>query len=376
MCTRFLLGGSEQRLRDIVTALPDHEHHLVVGAESDIELARRQLPEVEVRCEPSLRRALDPVNDFVAIRRLSRIMRRGGYTAVVTHQSKAGVLGRMAARSAGGVQVVHSLSMASFGPGYQAVESGLYRFVERHLEPWTTAYAVSGSDLAERFAAIGVPRSKLSIIRSAARLPAAAATDRAALRDDLAGGIRLSADRPWILYLGSLDERKNVLSLPVFLQQVIQLSLGPRPALVVAGTGPLRSELTALVERVGLADDVRFLGYVDDPSGLLAAADALVLLSRAEGLPQVLLQAAAVGTPFVATEVDGVDELLALGARGTVVDQHDIVGAARAALPYLRWPTDQRGPNIDVSSWASPLIRNLYAQLFETVLAPAATTTP
>ena len=92
VCTRFLLGGSEQRLRDIVTALPDHEHHLVVGAESDIELARRQLPEVEVRCEPSLRRALDPVNDLVAIRRLSRIMRRGGYTAVVTHQSKACLL--------------------------------------------------------------------------------------------------------------------------------------------------------------------------------------------------------------------------------------------------------------------------------------------
>jgi glycosyltransferase involved in cell wall biosynthesis len=368
VCTRFLQGGSEQRLRDIVAALADYEHHLVVGPESDVERARRQLPAAEVRCEPSLRRSLDPVNDIVALRRLTRTLRQDAYVAVVTHQSKAGVLGRVAARAAGGVRAIHSLSMASFGPGYGWLESGLYRFLERRLEPHTDAYAVAGADLVERFAAIGVPREKMWVIRSAARLPHGNA-DRAQVRKEVAGASGLSEVRPWILYLGSLEERKNVLSLPVFLQQVIQLSLGSRPALMIAGDGPIKDELASLVERIGLSGDVAFAGYVDDPSELLGVVDLLVLLSRAEGLPQVLLQAAAVGTPFVATEVDGFDELLALGAIGTVVDQQDIVGAARAALPYLRWPLDRRRQEIDLSPWRPASVQRRYEQLFEAVLA-------
>ena len=76
-----------------------------------------------------------------------------------------------------------------------------------------------------------------------------------------------------------------------------------------------------------------------------------MLLSRAEGLPQVLVQAAAVGTPFVVTEVDGADELLELGAAGTVVEQGDVIGAARALLPYLRWRRSPPEPAIDLTPW-------------------------
>jgi glycosyltransferase involved in cell wall biosynthesis len=367
ICTRFLRGGSEQRLRDIVGALDGYEHHVVVGDDSDVELARRQLPEAEVRQERRLRRAPDPVNDLAALRELTRLIRQHRYGAVVTHQSKAGVLGRLAAWAAGGPPVVCSLSMANFGSGYGVVESALYRLIERALVRSTGAYAVVGTDLARRFQSIGVPAEKMSVIRSAVRLPTPH-DDRRAVRQRLTDGLGLAAERPLILHLGSLENRKNALSLPVFLQHVLQLFGGPRPCLVIAGAGPLEEQLRSLVRRVGIGDDVRMLGYVQDPTDLLFGADAVILLSDAEGLPQSLVQAAGVGTPFVSTEVDGVDELLELGASGSVVPRRDVVGAARAVLPYLRWPVEDRRPTIDLSSWDRCRVVTQYADLFASVL--------
>ena len=315
ICTRYVRGGSEQRLRDIVAALPDYDHQVVLGRDSNESLLRSQLPGVEVRREVNLRRAVSPLHDAVALAHITRDIRAGRYAAIVTHQSKAGVIGRLGARAAGCGPVVHSLSMADFGPGYGALESLLFRTVERRLASSTTAYVVAGADLAQRFQRLGVPSDKLRIVRSALRLPAPTG-DRLDARRRAAEKFQLPIDRPWILYVGSLEARKNVLDFPTLLQQTIQLSVGERPFLVVAGIGPLRPRLESLLDQVGLLDDSALVGYVPAPDDLFAAADAVILLSRAEGLPQVLVQAASVGTPFVACEVDGADELLELGASG------------------------------------------------------------
>ena len=329
VCTRFDHGGSEQRLRDMVAALADDEHIVILGSDSDLDLVHRQMPGVRVLVEPSLRRAVS-WRDPVALARLRRRIEQLDCELVVTHQSKAGVLGRLAARAAGAPPVVHSLSMADFGPGYGTIEGRLFRALERNLERWTTGYAVVGTDLARRFGQIGVPAEKLKVIRSAVRLPRYG-EDRDEVRRAVAREHALPEDRPWILYVGSLDRRKSALDLPIMLQQALQLTAGAPPFLVVAGTGPHEARFNSLVRQIGVEGDCRLLGHVDDPRDLFIASDVVVLLSRAEGLPQVLVQAAAAGTPFVATDVDGADELLELGAAGTVVDAGDIVGAARAA---------------------------------------------
>jgi len=175
-------------------------------------------------------------------------------------------------------------------------------------------------------------------------------------------------DRPWILYVGSLEARKCVLDLPILLQQVLLLGSGLPPFLVVAGAGPEEARLRKLLRQIGLDGDCRLLGQVDDPGDLFVAADAVVLLSCAEGLPQVLVQAAAAGTPFVATDVDGAGELLELGAVGTVVDLGDVVAAARAVLPYLQRPGD-RSAAIDLSSWDPALVRRQHRDLVTSVLS-------
>ena len=150
LATRYQRGGSEQRLRDLIAALPDADHEVIVGADSDLELARTHF-DCPVAIEPHLMRAPRPDSDLRAVVAIRKRLRVTKADLLVTHQSKAGVVGRVAARVTGRVPVIHSLSMASFGPGYGAVETTMYRTIERVLAPLTARYVVVGADLARRF---------------------------------------------------------------------------------------------------------------------------------------------------------------------------------------------------------------------------------
>ena len=214
--TRYQRGGSERRVQDSIRALPGIRHHLLLGADSDVDLARSQTAAEQVSVLPSLVRQVDPARDLRALAALRRLLRRGGYSVVVTHQSKAGVLARAAA-ALGGPPAVHSLSMASFGPGYGRLESALFKGVERALAGRTAAYCVVGADLADRFADAGVPRDRLHVVRSGVPLPGSL-PPREDTRDRLDERYGTSRHRPLICYVGALEQRKN----PVLLARLLR----------------------------------------------------------------------------------------------------------------------------------------------------------
>ena len=362
--TRYLRGGSEQRLRDLIAATPELDHHVVVGAESDTGLLHEEGGASSFTVVRSLVRQPSPIHDATAFARLARLLRRLGPDLVVTHQSKAGVLGRLAARRAG-LPTLHSLSMANFGPGYPAWQDALFRRVEIRLSRSTGAYAVVGSDLADRYSSAGIAKDKLTVIRSGVRLPMPTHCDPSA-RARTCHELGLPVDRPLVLSLGSLEPRKSVLDLiPLFLR-IRGAAADLRPFLVVAGDGPLADQLSQDL-RDYFPSDASMVGHVDDPRALIASADVMVLLSRAEGVPQVLVQAAAAGTPFVAYEVDGVSELLAAGAVGTVVPQGDVVAAARAAARTLAEGSVGSGVP-DLSQWSAAEIADRYRALVTALL--------
>jgi glycosyltransferase involved in cell wall biosynthesis len=367
--TRYQRGGSERRVRDSIRALPELRHHLLVGADSDVELARQQTGAERAWVLPTLVRQVDPVRDLRALVALRRLVRGGGYSVVVTHQSKAGVLARTAA-IAGGPPTVHSLSMASFGPGYGRAENALFTRLERALGARTAAYCVVGADLADRFGAIGVPRDRLHVVRSGVPLPdSVPARDEARrLLDDRHG---TTPGRPLICYVGSLEPRKN----PVLLAQLLQRlhdRMSEPPDLLVIGDGPQRDDLTAELRALGLEGHATLTGYLAEPHQVhdaLRAVDVVVLLSEAEGLPQVLVQSAAAGTPFVSFDVEGVREILALGAHGSAVPLGRLDEVVDAVQHWLeRGRSTSLEPVADLSSWSPEAIAASYRAVVEGAL--------
>lgn len=372
VCTRYQRGGSERRIRDAMLALPEYGHHLLVGGDSDVALAREQTPATHVWSLPGLVRPLSPRHDLATLVSLWRLARSGDYALLVSHQSKAGVLARAAA-AACGLPAVHSLSMASFGPGYGRLENWLFPRVESALGRRTGAFCVVGADLAQRFAAVGVPADRLHVARSGVPLPASL-RPRAEARRLLDDRFGTTPGRPLVCYVGSLDPRKNPLLLADLLHRLPGRG-AQRPQLLVVGDGPQRPELHAALARRGLADDAVLTGHLSDPSAVhdaIRGADVLVLLSDAEGLPQVLVQAAATGTPYVAFDVEGVREVLALGAQGTAVRPGDLAGAVGAVASWLSTRGEPREPRADLSSWAPEAITAAHRAALGTVV-PLAT---
>ncbi|MGB2738714.1 MAG: glycosyltransferase, partial [Candidatus Nanopelagicales bacterium] len=103
--------------------------------------------------------------------------------------------------------------------------------------------------------------------------------------------------------------------------------------LVMAGDGPLRDELDQRARSLGSPGGTptcRLLGPVSDPQRFLAAIDVLVLPSATEGIPGVLVEAALVGIPTVATDVGGVRDALTTMSAGVCVPEDDVDGFVAA----------------------------------------------
>jgi glycosyltransferase involved in cell wall biosynthesis len=145
-------------------------------------------------------------------------------------------------------------------------------------------------------------------------------------------------ERPMLLYVGRLAFEKNCDFLLHMLARVREQV--PDVLLVVAGEGPARRQLERLAQSLGIAAQVRFVGYLDrDGSleGCYAAADAFVFASRTETQGLVLLESLALGTPVVATAEMGTREVLREGA-GCLIAEDDVEDFADKTVRLLTEP--------------------------------------
>jgi glycosyltransferase involved in cell wall biosynthesis len=123
---------------------------------------------------------------------------------------------------------------------------------------------------------------------------------------------------------------------------------GCRAHLVVAGTGPLRAELEAHAERLGVAGNVTFLGHRDDVEWVFGGVDLALLTSDSEGIPGVAIEALMAGCPLVTVPVGGVTEVVDDGVTGLVLENDD---PAMMAVAVARLLAD--GDTRAAMSWAS-----------------------
>ena len=139
------------------------------------------------------------------------------------------------------------------------------------------------------------------------------------------------------LAVGRLDRVKDY---PTLLKAMAAV---PAPArLIIAGRGPLLLSLARLSSHLGLSERVKFLGFERGIRRWLHAADGFVLASRWEGLPMVLLEAAACSLPSVATDVPGSREVVLDGETGTLVPPLDASALAWAMTAMMRTPAEVR----------------------------------
>jgi L-malate glycosyltransferase len=190
-------------------------------------------------------------------------------------------------------------------------------------------------------AGCGVDPARISVIHNAAEDPGPATPSRrAAARAAL--GVR--SEDPVVGFAGRLVAQKDP---GVFVDAAAEVAAaGGGARFVVIGDGPERAALEAAARRLGLAERMTFLGHRADALELYAGLDLLVLTSRYEGLPFTVLEAMGLGVPVVAPRIPGMDEAVADGVTGRLVEggQPRALATAISELLSRRELRESMGP--------------------------------
>jgi len=287
-------------------------------------------PEVAVYPMPELERNIHPGQDLRALMAIRRLLCRERFDVLHCHSSKAGVLGRLAARTAQVPVVMYTVhGWGTNAPGAPGGGSRLIAGVEALASRWTDYLVYVSRADARRAEELGMaPRRAGVVIRNALPAPA-----NPAAGSDLRRELGLA---PETVLAGTACRLKPPKDLAMLLDTADRLRDLEQLHWVIVGFGPLEAEARATARRLGLAERIHFLGR-REAAPVIADLDICVLFSRWEGLPMSVLEAMQAGVPVVATRVGGMAELVADGGSGRLVSPGD---AAAAAAALRRLATD------------------------------------
>lgn len=238
----------------------------------------------------------------------------------------------------------------------------------RHPRLWTWLYrqsykqadrviCLSDSMVEDMVAKFGLPRDKIVRIYNPA--------DVERVREQATLGMNpYSGPGPHLVGAGRLTRQKGFDILLEAMPEVLQAF--PTATLTILGEGPLKETLREQSQRLGIGTAVYLAGFESNPWPYLKHADVFVLPSRYEGLPNVMLEALALGTPVVAADCPGaIREMRDLGTGIILVPMEDPVAVARAIISNCGLKaTRVEAPKEYMSVFDLQQIVNEYTQLF------------
>jgi glycosyltransferase involved in cell wall biosynthesis len=337
--TKLELGGAQQNTLFTVAHLDQARYQpvLIAGEGGILDREAESLPGVRFIQVPSLVRPIRPRLDLRALMRLTSLLRSIRPSIVHTHSSKAGIIGRWAARLAGVPIIIHTIH----GFGFTAHQRGVVRHALIAMERMTARVTTRFFAVSEANRKLGVDRhvftpGRCTVIRSGIDLE-----NWRRVRVDVAAKRRqfgLHPDRPVVGMISALKPQKAPLD---FVRIAAAVSHDrPETQFMLVGGGELRGAVEAEVSRLGLSDRFVLTGWRRDVQEIFRCFDVFVLTSLWEGLPRVYLEARVSGVPVVGTRVDGAAEAIEDGVTGYLADAGDVKAMTERVLHLLHYPDD------------------------------------
>lgn len=259
------------------------------------------------------------------IRRLATFIRAQGVDLVHTWDADASIFASLAASQAGVPLITSRRDLGEIYPWYKLQ---LMRRADRRAR----AVVVNAEAIAERVRRQGVPASRIVCLPNLIDLAEFDRLAQAGLPPDVS-----LPPGPRVGMVARLDPEKDGTT---FVRAAVQVAAAvPRVSFVIAGEGPDRPALQALVAAAGLQQRIVFLGEVMYVPALVAQLDLGVLVPRAnEGLSNTLLEYRAGRLPVVATDCGGNRELVAHGQDGFLVEPGNAAALADRIVDLLKDP--------------------------------------
>ena len=374
--TRLLRAGSEENTLACCLAQARHGHEvlLVHGEEFDPGLRASVAGALRVVTLEKLINSISPPRDVFAFGQLVRLMRDWQPDIVHTHQSKAGIVGRLAARQANIPAIIHGVHILPF-VHVGSAQRLMYLTAERLAAKFTRAFIDVSQGMREICLAnhLGSP-DQHHVVHSGFDL-ARFANARWPQEPHLLLGTAAGEPKPpVVLMLAALEPRKRHVEFIEAFGQVVERI--PNVRLLLAGEGPARLAVESAIERSPFANNIRMIGYHHEPERLISLADVCVLASMREGLPRVMMQYLAGGRASVVSHLPGVEEVVKHGVNGIVAPAEDVGAAATAVADLLEnEPYRDRlagGARLtDLSSWGLDAMCESVEEVYRSVLEQA-----
>ena len=338
--TRLVVGGAQENTLATIRglrAINGVEVKLIsgptIGPEGSLENEARKIfgnQSDDFTIIPELVRPVHPLKDFIALRKLEKILREQKPDLVHTHSGKAGILGRLAAKNANVPVILHHIHGPSFGHFQGALANFIFTAAEKHAAKVTDHFFCSASAMTKLYLAAGIGRPEMftRIFSGFDLQPFLNVANDLALRQQLG----LDASHFVIGKIGRIFKLKGHADLINAFAKI--LPQVPHARLLFVGDGALRGEIENQIRARGLAGKVIFTGLVkpNEVARYVGIMDCLAHLSYREALSRALPQALASGKPVIAYDFDGADEICLENETGFLIRTGDIETAAKRLL--------------------------------------------
>lgn len=351
--TRFDKGGSAENTCLTCLGLDPalYDIQLVVGASEESgmgpeeracveeNLARLRARGVKILTLAGLVRRVSPVNDLVTLFALWRLFCRERPRIVHTHTSKAGILGRWAARLAGVPVVVHTPHGHVFWGYFGPARTRFFILLEKLSALVTDRLVMLTEQEKLDHLRVGIaPEERFVTIHSGVDLAplAAAKAARSEARREL--GIPEGA-----FAVGTVGRLTAVKGPGVLLEAArTVIERHPRSVFVFLGAGEMLEALQEKAAAMGIESRIRFAGWRPDAARMMSALDCFAFPSINEGMGKALVEAMALEKPVVASRVGGMIDLVDDGVNGFLVPPSDPGALADRILFYMENPETAR----------------------------------
>lgn len=316
--TKLELGGAQQNTLYTVSHLNPglFETHLVTGTGGFLDAEARSKNEVQVHFCSDLIREIRPTADLRAFRFLRNLFLRLKPDIVHTHSSKAGVLGRLAARSAGIPHIVHTYHGFGFHKYQNPLLFRLYVSMEKLACRRTEHLIFVGKENQEWASELHLLNGcSHSLIRSGVETDRFLNSNKESQQKD---NLHIPPDAKVVGMIACLKQQKDPL-LYVEVADLVTREL-PNVYFLLIGDGELREAVLKRAAEMKYPERFRHLGWQQNPEQILAQLDLLVLTSLWEGVPRVIPEATLSGVCVVASNIPGNREVIFNNRNGVLAE--------------------------------------------------------
>ncbi len=318
--TKLELGGAQKQLLSLIRHLDKNRFRLFLFTTEDGLL----LPEalsingLTIKKSICLERPINPLKDLFALIEIYRFIKKNNIEIVHTHSSKAGILGRLAARVAKVRIILHTVHGWSFNDYQPRAERLFFIWLERLSARFSDKLVVASNYDRQKGLDNHIgKKNKYSLIRYSVDYTEFNIKDQN-IREEL--GIN-----PNDLVVGMIDCLKSQKSPQDFIRLAFLVKkFSPHIKFLLVGDGILRRSIEKLIEKLNLKNYVILTGWRRDIPRILSAIDVFVLTSLWEGLPIAVLEAMASSKPIISTDTGGVKEVIVEGKSGFLVPSRDM----------------------------------------------------